>query len=147
MADILLMAGIQETREKIYTALTEAEGLQAWWSQHSDIKPEVGSLATISFYGGMMEFKLRVTELEAGSKVVWAVEGGPPDWNDTTITWTLSDGEGQSMVHFAHAGFASTDGEFAGYNFNWAWYLISLKFYLEKGEGMPHTDADKMPGM
>ncbi len=70
------------------------------------------------------------------------MEDGPPDWADTTITWTLSENEGQTVLSFAHSGFASTEGNFAGINFNWGWYIISLKFYLEKGKGMPHTDAD-----
>lgn len=146
MADILHLVGIQDTREKIYAALTETAGMQKWWSQHSEAEPKVGSLATIGFYGGMVEFKMRVKELEPDSKIVWAVEAGPPEWDNTTVTWTLSDGPGQSMLHLAHSGFASTEGEFANLNFNWAWYLVSLKFYLEKGKGMPHTDADKLPG-
>ena len=25
--------------------------------------------------------------------------------------------------------------------FNWAWYIISLKKYLETGSGSPHTGA------
>jgi hypothetical protein len=67
---------------------------------------------------------------------------GPPDWLDTTITWSLTADEGQTMLHFAHRGFASMGGNFAGVNYNWGWYITSLKFLLEKGEGMPHTDAD-----
>jgi hypothetical protein len=46
------------------------------------------------------------------------------------------------MLHLAHSDFASTGGNFAGVNYNWGWYVTSIKFLLEKGEGMPHTDAD-----
>ena len=142
MADVLHQAGIKTTREQAFTALTETKGLQSWWSEHSQIEPHVGSLATVSFYNNMVTFKLRVVELVPNTKVVWAVEGGPPDWANTTITWSLSDHEGQTMLHLAHRGFASTEGNFAAVNYNWGWYVTSLKFYLEKGKGMPHTDAD-----
>lgn len=146
MADILHLVGIESTPENIYAALTESKGLQGWWSQHSEATPEVGTSVSVSFYDGMMAFKFKVTELEPGSKVVWAFENGPPDWADTTVTWTISEGEGQTMLNFAHSSFASTEGGFAGYNFNWGWFLASLKAYAEKGKGMPHTDADKLPG-
>ena len=142
MADILHQVGIQASSEKLYAALTEIEGLKGWWSEHSSIEPKEGSLASVSFYNNAVTFKLRLAQLIPNKKIVWAVEGGPPDWADTTITWTLSENEGQTMLHLAHRGFASTEGNFASVNYNWGWYVTSLKFYLEKGKGMPHTDAD-----
>ena len=142
MADILHQVGVQASQGDVYTALTEQAGLKSWWSEHSVIEPTVGSQGRVSFYNNAVTFKFRVEELIPGEKVVWAMVEGPPDWLDTTITWSLSADEGQTMLHFAHRGFASTDGNFAGVNYNWGWYITSLKFLLEKGEGMPHTDAD-----
>ncbi len=142
MADILHQVGVQASQEEVYSALTEQAGLKSWWSEHSVIEPTVGSLGRVNFYNNAVTFEFRVEELVPGEKVVWAMEVGPPDWLDTTITWSLSADQGQTMLHFAHRGFASTDGNFAGVNYNWGWYITSLKFLLEKGEGMPHTDAD-----
>lgn len=142
MADVLHQVGIQAPVGKVYAALTEESGLKSWWSEHSEIRSEVGSLASVSFYNNAVTFKFRIAELIPDSKVVWAIEGGPPDWANTKITWTLSGENGQTMLHLAHSGFASTDGNFASVNYNWGWYVTSLKFLLEKGEGMPHTDAD-----
>lgn len=143
MADVLHQVGMSASQEQLFSALTQEREIKQWWSEHSSFKAEVGSEASVSFYGGMVEFKLRVAELVPGEKVVWIVEGGPPDWENTIITWTFSEGEhGQTSVHLAHTGFASTGGNFAGVNYNWGWYMTSLMFYLEKGAGMPHTDAD-----
>jgi uncharacterized protein YndB with AHSA1/START domain len=142
MADILHQVGIGATPDRLYTALTDQADLRAWWSEHTEAEAEVGALNKVSFYGGMVAFELRVKKLEQGKQVVWAVEGGPPDWLGTDVTWTISVHEGQTMLHLSHSGFASTGGNFAGVNYNWGWYITSLKFYLEKGEGMPHTDAD-----
>ncbi len=139
MADVLHMVGVNATPEDLYMVLTEEKGLRSWWSQHSHVD---GDNLNVSFYNNMVTFNLRVAELDPNRKVVWAVEGGPPDWADTTITWTISVNEGQTMLHLAHRGFASTGGNFAGVNYNWGWYVTSIKFLLEKGEGMPHTDAD-----
>lgn len=143
MADILHRVGIGATVEDVYKAITEAGGLQSWWSQHSEIKPEEGSLASVSFYNNAVTFDLRIKELSR-NRVEWAVEDGPPDWVDTTITWSLASENGQTTVDFAHRGFSSMGSDFASVNYNWGWYLTSLKFYLEQGKGMPHTDADLM---
>ncbi len=145
MAEILHEVGIQAPAARIYQALTTTEGLQRWWSQHSRIEPGPGGKARISFYNDAVVFELRNKASDPGKKVVWTVESGPPDWIDTEISWTLTESEGPTNVFLAHRGFASTEGNFASVNFNWGWYFISLKSYLEKGEGMPHTDAD-LPG-
>ena len=146
MADILHLVGIHSDRNRIFKALTSQADIQGWWSQFTEAEARVGAVNRVSFYGGMVVFELRVESLVPGEQVVWAVTGGPPDWQGTRITWTLTDGEGpsagQTMVHFTHAGFESTGGNFASVNYNWGWYLTSLKFYLEKGTGMPHTEAD-----
>jgi uncharacterized protein YndB with AHSA1/START domain len=142
MADILHQVGVKADPSAVYKALTEQEQIKAWWSEHTKAEPGVGALHEISFYGGMVTFQLRVKALEPGKRVVWAVEGGPPDWANTEITWTLTANDGQTMLHLAHRGFSSTEGNFASVNYNWGWYVTSLKFYLEKGKGMPHTDAD-----
>lgn len=144
--DSLHQVGIKASPEAIYKALTEQDGIQSWWSEHTKAEPVVGSLNEVSFYGGMAVFMLRNAALASGEKVVWAVEGGPPPWVGTEITWTMSPGEGpaegQTILDLAHRGLNLPEGPFASINYTWGWYLTSLKFYLEKGEGMPHTDAD-----
>jgi uncharacterized protein YndB with AHSA1/START domain len=142
MADVLHQVGIQSSPKTVFTALTEENGIKAWWSEHAKAQAKVGFLNEVSFYGASVTFKLRVKELDPDKKVVWAVESGPPDWANTDITWTISKHDGQTLLHLAHRGFASTGGNFAAVNYNWGWYVTSLKFYLEKGQGMPHTDAD-----
>jgi uncharacterized protein YndB with AHSA1/START domain len=144
--DSLHQVGIKASSEAIYKALTEQDGIQSWWSEHSKAEPTVDAVNEVSFYGGMVVFMIRNASLTAGKEVVWAVEGGAPPWVGTDITWTMSPGEGpaegQTILDFAHRGLDLPEGPFASINYTWGWYLTSLKFYLEKGEGMPHTDAD-----
>lgn len=139
MADVLHQVGINSSRAELYEIVTTEKGLQSWWSQHSKIE---GDKVTVSFYNGMVTFVFQVTESKPNEKIVWEVQGGPPDWANTTVTWTIFEVDGQTMLHLAHRGFASTEGNFANVNYNWGWYVTSIKFLLEKGEGMPHTDAD-----
>jgi hypothetical protein len=44
---------------------------------------------------------------------------------------------------FAHRGFKRADDGFAGATTRWGFYLVSLKRYLEGGQGSPNpVDAD-----
>ena len=144
--DSIHQVGIKASPEAIYKALTEQGGIKSWWSEHTNASPTVDFVNEVSFYGGMTVFMLRNAELIPGKKVVWAVVGGPPPWLNAEITWMLSSGEGpmegQTILDFAHRGLNLPEGVFGSINYSWGWYLSSLKFYLEKGEGMPHTDAD-----
>jgi hypothetical protein len=90
----------------------------------------------------MVVFKLSIDELEPSEKVYWGVEQGPPGWKNTRITWDLSSDNGKTKILLGHRGWASTDGMYPSVSYNWAWYLTSLKNYVETGSGMPHTDAD-----
>lgn len=144
--DSLHQIGIKASPEAVYKALTEQDGISSWWSEHTQAEPAIDNVNEVSFYGGMAVFELRNVVLSPNKNVVWSVEGGPPPWVGTEITWTLSPGEGptegQTIVDFAHRGLDLPERSFANINYNWGWYLTSLKFYLEKGKGMPHTDAD-----
>jgi len=144
--DSLHQIEIAASPEAIYSAITEQSGISNWWSEHTKAEAKVGFLNEVSFYGGMVQFQLRNETLAAGESVVWAVEGGPPPWIGTKIRWSLSPGEGPSagkmVLDFAHRNLELPEKVFASINYNWGWYLTSLKFYLEKGAGMPHTDAD-----
>lgn len=144
MADILHRVGIRARAADVYAAITEPSGLQGWWSQHSKIEAVVGSQAAVSFYNNAVTFLLDITDLQPDKHVGWAVAGGPPDWAGTTIEWSLGEQDGQTTVDFAHRGFADMGGNFPSVNYNWGWYLTSLKYFLEQSKGMPHTDADVM---
>ncbi len=139
MADILHLVPIEASPEEIYDALTKGEGLRAWWTTDVDAEPAVGSPAEFRFEGGQVVMHMRVERLEPGEAVSWSVQDpAPPEWDGTEITWNIVPGEGATNLLFGHRGWKATDGSFPAINYNWAYYLTSLKDYLEKGGGFPH---------
>jgi len=144
--DSIHQVGIKAPAEAVFEALTEQDGIKGWWSEHTRAEPAVGAVNEVSFYGGMAVLMLRNAALTPGKKVEWAVEGGPPPWIGTAISFNMSAGEGpsegQTILDFAHRGLEMPEGAFGSINYNWGWYLNSLKKYVEEGQGMPHTDAD-----
>jgi uncharacterized protein YndB with AHSA1/START domain len=142
MADILHAVTIAAPPAKVYAALTEETGLRSWWTQHATAEAKADTVATFGFYGGQFVFKLHIDELNPPRKVAWGVQQGAPGWDHTQITWDLAEDNGKTNVLLGHRGWASTEGNYASTSYNWAWYLTSLKQYLETGTGTPHTDAD-----
>jgi uncharacterized protein YndB with AHSA1/START domain len=138
MADILHETTIQAAPEQVYKALTEQKGLASWWTVHTVAKPVVGSTAEFTFNDPTpFLIKMKVDTLEAGQKVYWTTEQGAPDWDGTRVTWDLTPVEGGTKILFGHRNFASTEGSFAGVSYSWAWFITSLKEYLETGKGTP----------
>src|SRR5215467_11126896 len=137
MPDILLELRIAATPDQVYQAITEQEGLCSWWTPEAIARPEVGSLAEFTFRGGpggKVVAKMEVTALGPGRKVYWTVkEDSIPDWVGTRITFDLTPVDHGTSVRFGHRDYPSTEGSFASVAYTWAWYLTSLKDYLETG--------------
>ena len=142
MADILHLVPIQASPTAVYEAITEEEGLKNWWTDDISAEPREGSTATFRFEGGQVAFNMKITRLEAGRTVEWGVaDPAPPEWENTRVTWHLQPGEGDNThLLFGHRNWVSTENSFPAINYNWAYYLTSLKEYLEKGAGFPHQN-------
>lgn len=143
MADILHQLTIQAPPEDVYAAITEEDGLSSWWTSDVDAEPKEGSQAQFRFEGGMVAMLMRIENLEPGRSVEWSVdEPSPPEWEGTRVTWEFSPTDEGTELLFGHRGWKSTDGSFPDINYNWSYYLTSLKQYLETGEGFPHQAGE-----
>jgi hypothetical protein len=84
-------------------------------------------------------------ELDPPVRVGWKTlsgGGAPACWDGTRITFEMSPQRENTVLSFAHRGFANADKGFALVTSGWGYYLISLQQYLETGTGAPHPDAD-----
>jgi uncharacterized protein YndB with AHSA1/START domain len=141
MADIVHLVPIQASPQSVYEAITTEEGLKSWWTDDVSAEPREGSTATFRFEGGQVAFRMNVDKLEPAEAVEWSVEApAPPEWEETRVTWRLQPDDGNTRLLFGHRDWASIENSFAAINYNWAYYLTSLKEYLEKGEGFPHRN-------
>ena len=139
MADILLMVPMAADPESVYRALTTQEGLASWWTQAVEAEPGVGAVNEFRFEGGQVVMRMKVADLAAPEKVVWEVQDpAPPEWGGTRVTYDIRPTEEGVQLVFGHRGWDSTEGSFPAINYNWAYYLTSLKEYVEGGVGFPH---------
>jgi uncharacterized protein YndB with AHSA1/START domain len=137
MAAIIEERTIAATPGRIFNALTQQDELARWWANEARVKPEVGSLGEFRFRppAGVLQFE--VAELDAGENVHWISRQGPPQWAGTSVTWQLTPVHNGTKLVFTHDGFAQADEAYKQTRGNWAYFLDSLKSYLETGKGTP----------
>jgi len=147
MPDLMHLLKIGAPRERVYEALTTAEGIRNWWTRDADLDEAVGGKGEFRFprYGGE-RYKTEVTieELVPAEKVCWKVVSSfRPPWIGTKITFDLRyEKEGSTTLAFAHCGFPNADDEYAMCTTGWGYYLVSLQQYLQTGKGAPSPDVD-----
>lgn len=141
MAEILHLLQIDAPRGKVYKAIATAGGVRGWLSRDADFEAQAGATGEVRFAGGQRILRLTIEELEPDARVAWRVlSAAMPTWAGTTIEFAIGSGDAGTMLHFAHRGFRQADDLFAMSATLWASFLISLKQYLETGEGTPHPD-------
>jgi hypothetical protein len=87
---------------------------------------------------------VRVDALDAPHRVGWTTlsANAPGGWDGTTITFELSVDGSDTVLSFAHRGFAEANEGYALVTTGWAYYLVSLQHYVETGKGAPHPERD-----
>ena len=146
MTDIRHRIGVESpSTDGVYSALTTIEGLSGWWTTDTTGDPGLGGKIAFRFPPG--GFDMEVIELVPGERVRWRVVDGPPEWIDTTIDWRLSRSDGFTIVLLTHEGWAEPVEFMHHCSTKWAVYLLSLKDWIERGEGHPHPyDVKIHPG-
>jgi uncharacterized protein YndB with AHSA1/START domain len=125
--------------KRVWAALTQPDEIGHWWTNDLNITPEEGSIAEFRF-GEWGDFVLRfeVAELDQNKKIHWIHRLSPAaQWAGTDITWQLTATHYGTTLVFTHAGFAQADEIYEQARGNWAYFLDSLKSYLETGKGTP----------
>lgn len=125
----------------VYDALTTQGGLSSWWSTDVKAESDIGGL--IDFYFSA-EFHpdMEITNLEKDHLVEWKCVGGHDNWQNNTFSFELRGEEGATKLMFNQNYAQELSDEIYGtYNFNWGYYLNSLKKYCETGAGTPFSSS------
>jgi uncharacterized protein YndB with AHSA1/START domain len=145
MPEIAHLIKIRAAQDKVYQAVSTAEGIRNWWTRDAALDPNVGGAGEFGFYGHRMVIKIKVAELTAPGHVAWDVvssTGGAFD--GTTVSFDLTSEEGITPLLFAHRGFKPGANNIASATTRWGFYLLSLKRYLETGRGTPNPEDTEL---
>jgi uncharacterized protein YndB with AHSA1/START domain len=138
--DILLGLEIDADAHTIFEAITTKEGLSTFWTSDVVAEPEVGSEARFGFAAAPVPLRMRVEALDPDREVGWTCVGDFPNWADTRVTWSLTDGEqAATRLLFRHVGFPDEQAEYeyASVSYTWAMVLARLKELAESGSAQP----------
>ena len=144
MADIDHSIQIAVPANKVYEALTTAKGIRSWWTADADLERTSGGKGVFRFnYNGTVETVVRILVLQPPEQVTWKVEHSfRPEQDGTLINFMLRPEQGGTCLLFSQTGYAETDETFALMSKGWAYYLVSLKRYVETGKGAPSPNLD-----
>ena len=104
--------------------------------QRHNRQPRPGGIVQFRF-GDVFRPDMKVL-MSDGSGVRWECVSGEKDWAGSTFRFSMDETAGMIRLTFVqeYANFIP-DEKYGRFNFNWGYYLYSLKKYCETGVGLP----------
>jgi uncharacterized protein YndB with AHSA1/START domain len=134
---------VAAARARVYEALCTAAGLAQWWTTRVEADPRVGGLVDFTF-GGDFNPAMRITALDEPTRIEWEFAGGHDPWEGSTFRFELADsGAGTKLRFWQNYGQQLSDDAYGVYNFNWGYYLESLRMLCEAGAGKPYQAGEQ----
>lgn len=139
MKTIIHAVHIHAAPDAVYRALTTEAGLSGWWTTRVNVEESSGGIIRFTFVGDFNP-QMKQTRLAPPTLVEWTCIGGHDNWQDNTFSFALTDHNGETLLQFVQQYAQELSDEVYGiYNFNWGYYLNSLKQLCETGTGVPFT--------
>lgn len=139
MPDILHKVGIKASPAATYKALSALDGLAGWWTTDTTGESKPGGVLHFRF-GDRGFIDMKVLDLAPGKRVLWEVTDGPGVWIGTRVSFDLIKDGDFTTVLFKHQGWKEA-GEFMHHcTTKWGTFLMSLKSFVESGNGAPYPN-------
>jgi uncharacterized protein YndB with AHSA1/START domain len=123
----------------VWTSLTDAAPLAGWWSTKVQAPaPAVGAQVHWTFAGDFNPV-MEITSLDADRELVWRCVAGHDPWNDSRFRFQLDelDPARTRLRFWQDYAVELSDDAYGIYNFNWGYYLESLRLLASTGTGRP----------
>lgn len=133
---------IDASPKAVFDALTTEGGLSGWWTVTVEApEPAIGAVVDFRF-GATFNPDMEITALERPRLLGWRCVGGHGPWEDNTFRFEIDSGGDGCMLFFTQEYARElSDEEYGRYNFNWGYYLESLRRLVETGRGFPYRAA------
>lgn len=137
MKTILHTVDVKASPATLFKALTTRQGLAGWWSTRVDADVRVGGVVRFTFMPGFNP-QMSIIALDEPKLVEWKCIGGHEPWTDNTFRFSIEPRDSGCVLLFRQEYAQElSDEEYGRYNFNWGYYLNSLKRLCETGTGTP----------
>ena len=140
MDTILHVFDVARSPAEVFSAIATEAGLASWWTTKVEADESVGGEIRFTFVPGGFNPRMRIDALDAPSVAAWTCVGDAEGWLGASIRFELRDHEAGTRVTFRQGSGEPLDDEaFGVFNFNWGYYLESLRTYCESGHGKPFS--------
>ena len=147
MADIIHRIGIEAPAAKVYEAVATAHGVAGWWARDTTASAGDGGSVTSRFHKDGEEIGRMVylvTQLDPNREVRWRFTDGPPEWIGTDATFELTQDGDMTILVFGHRNWKKPVEFMAHCSMKWAVFLLSLREFVQSGEGRPSPEDLKI---
>jgi len=143
MKTILHVVDVNAPRDQVYAALTSEKGLAGWWT--TIVKADVRVDGVIEFtFNTEFGPQMKITQLQPPTLVAWECVGGHEPWIGNTFRFEIVAQDPGSRLRFRQDYSRElSDDQYGIYNYNWGYYLESLRLYCDTGTGKPFTPVAK----
>ncbi len=134
-ASIHLMIRVKASLADTYQALTSNNGISMWFTEtRCDKWVTSGSVV---WFGST---EMTISDIRENECLLLHVEQGG-GWDNTDIEFSLEQDADKMLVRFDHSGWPEASDHFRDCSMSWAFFLESLRAYLETGVGTPEGVA------
>jgi uncharacterized protein YndB with AHSA1/START domain len=137
MPDILQEFPIAVPPARVYDAISQPSGLDAWWTLTCSGAPDPGAEYELGF-GPEYAWRARVTVAEPSRRFELQLTKADDDWLHTRVGFELTPSAGGTQVSFYHVGWPMANAHYRISCHCWAMYLRLLRRHLEIGEEVPY---------
>ncbi len=141
MPDIRHRVVIAAPLDRVYEAVATTEGISEWWTRDG-VRGESREGSDLRFFIGQPEpaAVMEVTRLSPDGHVNWNCIAGADEWVGTKLSFALTQTDDETVVLFTHADWRDPSEFMAHCSARWAYFLLSLKSYMETGKGTPFPE-------
>jgi hypothetical protein len=129
------MRSISRSSRRPSGVLTTVNGLTGWWTTKAEGDPTRGGVINFTFSDDFNP-DMRVDVIESGL-VEWTCVGGHEPWAGNRFRFEFTGSSPVSFEMRQEYARELDDRVYGFYNFNWGYYLDSLRLLVETGTGKP----------
>ena len=121
----------------VFKALTSENGLKSWWTTKVTAENSIEGIIHFTFRGDFNP-DMEITKLDINKTIHWKCISGHDNWLHNTFSFDLTTARDNTHLLFVQ-NYAQelNDAVYGAYNYNWGYYLESLRLYCDEGKGKP----------
>jgi uncharacterized protein YndB with AHSA1/START domain len=123
----------------VWATLTESDRLAGWWSTKLETPAAAVGARVHWTFAGDFNPVMEIIGLDAPHELVWRCVAGHDPWQNSTFRFLVDPlDDGRTRLRFWQEYDVELDDDYFGvYNFNWGYYLESLRLLCVSGNGKP----------